>query len=138
MRGQFKDDSIQVPIEVFGFSEDHRQKIEAIVDTGFSGYLTMPFVTAFPMGLILKGTQVHLLANGATSNHFVCLGTVIFEGKKVAVPIDVQESGPILMGVQLLKKLGFDLKIDFVKESFEFTKSRSKPPAGLPNVKINF
>jgi len=137
MLGQFQDSNIAIDLQLYGVSEDLRKPLRAIVDTGFSGYLTLPFVVAFPLGLVLKGEQSTTLANGQVSSHFVCLGTVEFLGKSLIVPIDVQPSGPILAGMQLLKKFEHDLIIDFVAETFEFKKSRSKPRNVLPKVRIN-
>jgi len=117
-----RDNSLHVDIEVFGVSVDLKRKVSGLIDTGFSGYLSLPFVIAFPLGLILKGQQPYTLADGSVSNHFVCLGTVEFGGQSVVVPIDVQPSGPILIGNQLLKKLSLSLSVDFMRDSFELQK----------------
>src|SRR5258708_14076393 len=120
MRGHCREDRIAIEIEVYGISADVKRKITALVDTGFSGSLTLAFTEAFPLSLILTGEQSYVLADGTTSRHFVCVGTVVFDGKEVDVAIDVQQSGPVLIGMDLLKKLEKKLCIDFADESFEF------------------
>jgi predicted aspartyl protease len=138
MRGNFNQDFIQVPVHIYGAYPEAKQTFQAIVDTGYAGYLTLPFVEAFPLGLILKGTQEYVLADGSRARHFICFGTVQFDDQEIFVPIDVQESGPILLGMSLLKKLEQNLLVDFKAEKFEFTPSTSakKPVRKLPNVKI--
>jgi predicted aspartyl protease len=113
-------------LEVFGVSDDLKRKVPGYIDTGFSGYLSIPFVTAFPIGLILKGQQSYTLADGSTSHYFVCLGTVTLLGKSAVVPIDIQPSGPVLIGTQLMKKLGIDLTTQFDKDVFELVVRRGR------------
>ena len=124
MRGLFREERIAIDIEIYGVSPELKRTITALVDTGFSGSLTLPFTEAFPLGLVLKGEQSYLMADGSSSRHFVCLGTVIFAGKEVTVPIDVQQGGPVLVGMDLLKRLEMQLHIDFLKGDFEFSNSK--------------
>jgi clan AA aspartic protease len=119
MQFKIQDDHLVTDIEVFGVAEDLQRKVTGVIDTGFNGYLSLPFVTAFPIGLILKGQQTYTMADGSLSNYLVCLGTVTFQGRSVVVPIDVQPSGPVLIGVQLLKKLDLEMKVQFSKSTFE-------------------
>lgn len=126
MKFPIQDNQLTVELEVFGVVEDLKRKVSGIIDTGFSGYLSLPFMTAFPIGLILKGQQTYTMADGGTSNYLVCLGTVIFQGKSVVVPIDVQPSGPILIGVQLLKKLDLEMTVQFSRESFQLSPRHSR------------
>lgn len=126
MKFPIQDNQLTVELEVFGVVEDLKRKVSGIIDTGFSGYLSLPFMTAFPIGLILKGQQTYTTADGGTSNYLVCLGTVIFQRRSVVVPIDVQPSGPILIGVQLLKKLDLEMSVQFSKESFQLSPRHSR------------
>jgi predicted aspartyl protease len=135
MRGTFENDSIIIELEIFGVSEDLKTSIQGMVDTGFNGHMTIPFAQAFPLGLILKGEQEHTLADGQVVKSFVCLGTVTFAGKSVVVPIDIHPGGPVLIGMQLLKKLGQNLTINFQEETYEFSAVKSKKPSS--KVKIN-
>lgn len=138
MRGRFSDSTIYIPLEIYGVTPESKKTFLGIVDTGFAGYLTLPLSDAFPLGLVLKGEQSHALADGSISRHFVCLGTVSFEGASALVPIDVQQGGPILIGMQLLKKFGKDLAINFTTESFEFLPAKSSRRTPVPGVKLNF
>lgn len=121
MQFKIQDDHLVTDIEVFGVAEELQRKVTGMIDTGFNGYLSLPFVTAFPIGLILKGQQTYTMADGSLSNYLVCLGTVTFQGRSVVVPIDVQPSGPVLIGMQLLKKLDLEMKVQFSKNTFELS-----------------
>lgn len=107
MLGTFNDDGQpEIEIEVKGTGE-HPKKITAIVDTGFNGYLTLPYLEAFPLGLILRGVESNILADGSSSSeHFICAGEVCVGGTCVNTSIDIQPANIILLGTQLLKELG--------------------------------
>lgn len=105
MLGTFNNDQPKIEIEVSGTSENPK-KVLALVDSGFNGYLTLPYVEAFPLGLILKGTASAILADGSSSEYFVCNGEVCVDGKCVSTGISIQPGGEILLGTKLLKELG--------------------------------
>jgi predicted aspartyl protease len=52
----------------------------AIMDTGFTGFLLLPILQAFPVGLVLHGTVPISLADGSTQTKLTCLGTIHFDG----------------------------------------------------------
>jgi clan AA aspartic protease len=120
MLGTFHDAQPQIEIEVSGTS-DNPQKLMALVDSGFNGYLALPYVEAFPLGLILRGTQRNILADGSSSEHFVCNGEVCVDGKCVSTAISVQPVGAILLGTRLLKKLGKTVVLDCKNGRVEIT-----------------
>ena len=111
MLGTFHNDQPEIEIEVKGTS-DTPKKVIALVDSGFNGYLTLPYLEAFPLGLILKGIQSNTLADGSSSEHFVCAGEVCVDGKCVSAIIDIQPANIILLGTKLLKKLGKTFILD--------------------------
>lgn len=119
MLGNFENGNPYIEIEIKGIS-DEQKKLKALIDTGFNGYLTLPYIEAFPLGLVLTGIQSSRLADGSISHHFVCIGTVIFDGKKITTPIDIQPECTVLIGTQLLKKLEKELHINFLSEKVEF------------------
>jgi clan AA aspartic protease len=111
MLGTFHNDQPEIEIEVSGTSE-HAKKVTALVDSGFSGYLTLPYQEAFPLGLILTGVQLNTLADGSSSSVFTCIGAVCVDGKCVQTAIDIQPVNIILLGTKLLKKLGKTFILD--------------------------
>jgi predicted aspartyl protease len=120
MRGFFENGFPFIEIEVAGSSEKAR-KIKVIIDTGYNGYLTLPYAEAFPIGLTLDSIGSGKLADGSFSPYLNCIGTVIFGGKRVRTVIDVQSDCRSLLGTALLKEFGFIIKIDPIREAVELT-----------------
>ena len=50
--------------------------VDALIDTGFTGFLTLPIIQALPLGLTLIGTVTSVLADGTTISSFSAKGTV--------------------------------------------------------------
>jgi clan AA aspartic protease len=111
MLGTFHNDQPKIEIELSGTSENTK-KVTALVDSGFNGYLTLPYQDAFPLGLILIGIQSNTLADGSTSSHFVCMGSVCVDGKCINTTIDIQPANIVLLGTKLLKELGKTFILD--------------------------
>ncbi|MDO8518201.1 MAG: hypothetical protein Q7S26_02845 [bacterium] len=123
MHGVFKKGFPCVEIEILGSGETVR-KVEVIVDTGFNGYLTLPYEEAFPVGLTLDGIGSGKVADGNFSPYLSCTGTVLCGGERVRVSIDVQPNSRALLGTALLKDLGFALTVDPTKETVELLEIR--------------
>ena len=103
--GYFGDNgSPVIEIEVSGPINPAR-KMTAVIDTGFSGFLLLPILEAFPVGLILSGTTSIELADGSQQSKLTCLGEIHFGGvRKVGLIIIEWESTDILVGMDFLRK----------------------------------
>lgn len=126
MLGTFDNDQPVIEIEVKGVTGITR-KINALVDSGFNGYLVIPFVEAFPLGLVLAGMQANTLADGSTSSHLVCKGQVCVDGKCIDTTIDIQQANIVLLGTKLLKELGKTFVLDSSVGKVEITDSSNFP-----------
>ena len=96
-----------IKVKVFGFSVDFQQEFEAMIDTGFTGFLMLPITSAFPLALTLLGTTSYTLADGTTSPKLLAFGTVTVEDESVTGTIVLESnsnSGPLL-GMDFLRKL---------------------------------
>lgn len=95
----------RIKIGVYGLSEALKQEFEAIIDTGFTGFLMMPFMQALPLGLTLYGTGDFTLADGSTSPRLLALGWVDVEGEKTGgvIVLEGNASYPLL-GMDFLRK----------------------------------
>ena len=124
MAGYFDGIHPYIDIEVSGIFES-KKTIKAQIDTGYSGYLTLSYAEAFPLGLVLSGTKAYTIADGSTMYNLVALGTVVCERKRMVVSIDISPKSSILIGMQLLIKLGGKMKIDFEKKKLELKPKRT-------------
>jgi len=102
-----------VIIEVIGGVPGSGRSITALVDTGFSGFLSLPILEAFPIGLILHGTTSVILADGSRHSKFTCLGTISFGGDSHVGVIIIEPVGTeALIGIEFLKKFNLALVAD--------------------------
>lgn len=89
-------------------SVSRRIVIEAVVDTGFNGCLTLPRALIESLNLDRIGEVIVTLANG---NEEICalhVGSILWNGELRAVEIESAETDPLL-GMSLLA--GFELRI---------------------------
>jgi predicted aspartyl protease len=95
-----------VKIKIWGMAEQFAQEFEAMIDTGFTGFLSMPLTAAFPLALTLFGTTSYTLADGSISPKLLGYGTIELEGEKTAGPIVLEaNSSGLLLGMEFLRGL---------------------------------
>lgn len=116
MVGSFDNSgSPTIEIEVSGWNVNTKRSFTAIVDTGFTGFLLLPILSAFPVGLILHTTMGITLADGSTQNKLACLGGIHFEGQsEVGVIIVEEQNTDVLVGMEFLKSFKLKLTVDAV------------------------
>lgn len=81
-------------------------EIEAIVDTGFDGWLSLPSSVIVQLGLTWLQRGRALLADGRESVFDIYEATVIWDGQVRRIPVDEAETAP-LAGMSLLD--GYEL-----------------------------
>ena len=86
--------------------------VDALIDTGFSGDLTLPPDVIDTLQLIWLGRQLGILADGSTDLIDVYLAVVQWDGSRRDVEIDAAITQP-LVGMNLL--LGHSLQIEVVE-----------------------
>lgn len=97
-------------ISLAGVFQNPGTEIEAIIDTGFTGFLSIPIIQAFPIGLPLFGTTSLTLADGSTSNRLTALGKITLGNQqKPGVVILEQGSNEALIGMDFLRTFGLTL-----------------------------
>ncbi|MFH1049149.1 MAG: hypothetical protein V1732_05810 [Patescibacteria group bacterium] len=94
------------------------QEFDAIVDTGFTGTISMPFAKALPLGLILFGTASFTLADGSKENTFLCVGFANIEGKQKSVVISLSKGNDILVGTEFLSTFSIKLELNYLTNTF--------------------
>lgn len=99
-----------LPVQV-GASSGPKQTFDAVIDTGFSGYLSLPLdvITALPLPFI--ETQTFSLGNNAIVDFDLYGATLLWDGQEREILVLASEAHP-LVGMSLLK--GFRVCIDAV------------------------
>ena len=75
--------------------------VEAVVDTGFNGYLTLPPELVADLGLPLVGTGSGVLADGSMVRFDIHYCTLLWNGQQRLVRVNVADTTP-LVGMRLL------------------------------------
>lgn len=86
----------------------HEREVDAVIDTGFNGFLTLPplLVTALCLARLSRGRA--LLANGSEEVFDIYGVTVLWDGQERHVEVDGVNATP-LVGMSLMA--GHDLHI---------------------------
>jgi clan AA aspartic protease len=88
------------------------QMVDAVIDTGFTGFLTLPSDTISTLGFSWEGRDVATLGDGTFCTFEVYIGLVIWDGQYREIYINESETLP-LIGMQLLR--GYDLRIQAIE-----------------------
>ncbi len=97
-----------VSLELRGPKGDVRM-FDAIVDTGYDGYLTVAPRTVAELGLPLASTGRARLADGSVIGFGIHHGTVIWDGQALLIELDEADTTP-LVGMAMLD--GHDLHLE--------------------------
>jgi clan AA aspartic protease len=88
------------------------QLVDALIDTGFSGFLTLPSSVIAELGLTWKGRDEATLGDGTACIFDVYIAEVIWDGQYHMIDINESEAVP-LIGMSLLR--GYDLRIQAIE-----------------------
>ena len=116
-----------VRLSVFG-QRGQREEVEAIVDTGYDGFLTLPpaMIRELELRWITYGDAT--LADGREIEFDVHEGEILWNRRRVVIPIDSSDSTP-LIGMRLLE--GFEVTLQ-VRQDGPVLIKRMKPPDKKP------
>lgn len=85
------------------------RSIEAVIDTGYSEFLTLPPDYVRELGLTYRDRGRAVLADGTLATFDVYDADLVWDGQGLSVPVDESESTP-LVGMALLE--GHELRIE--------------------------
>ena len=105
-----------IALSIRGFAGEE-EFIEAVVDTGFNGFLTLPSATITNLGLPFVGVAPAELGDGSTVTANVFEAKAIWDNDEQSVLVLGAEGGP-LVGMSLL--FGYRLTIE-VKDGGDAT-----------------
>lgn len=92
-------------------SSGRQQTVDAVIDTGFSGDLTLPASVITSLGLNWLGREPGMLADGSTDLFDVYSAAVLWEGQVQAIEVEAANTQP-LVGMNLLHR--YSIRIDVV------------------------
>ena len=84
------------------------REIEAVVDTGFNRFLTLPRALAAELGLRYQFRSQVVLANGSEEEFDVCSAIALWDGQPRSIEVFLSDA-MILVGMALLD--GYDLYV---------------------------
>ena len=98
-------------VEVLSQAGSSSLRVEAVVDTGFTGHLTLPRATVDALGLPIIVSAESILADGSLVMEDVCLARVLWHGAERPVRVLVADATPLL-GMALMR--GSELRVECV------------------------
>ncbi|MBI3802064.1 MAG: clan AA aspartic protease [Deltaproteobacteria bacterium] len=88
------------------------QEVEAILDTGFSGSLTLPPAVIAALGLLWRTRGTVTLANGSEDQFDIYAAVIKWDGTPRNILVEAADTDP-LVGMALLT--GYDVHIQVVE-----------------------
>ncbi len=89
-------------------SAGQEHEVEAILDTGFTGSLTLPPSLIASLGLPWRSRSSAILASGSVEQFDIFVATVIWDGAPRSILVQAIDNVPLL-GMALL--VGYDLRV---------------------------
>ena len=83
-------------------ADGRAQAVQAAVDTGFTGFLSLPPALMASLGLPMVGLKTVALADGSETSLFVFNALVEWDGQRLVVPA-YEAGGSPLIGMRLLR-----------------------------------
>jgi clan AA aspartic protease len=105
--GVVRSDEARVRFKVKG-SRGREQQVEAVIDSGFTGALTLPPALIATLGLRWRSVDRATLADGSICVFQVYVGKLLWDGKVRSVLVAEADADP-LVGMRLLR--GHELKM---------------------------
>lgn len=91
-------------------SDGQRRNISPVIDTGFTGYLTLPSSVISALGLSWQGYGSAMLADGSLHNFEVYSAIIVWDGKERLVEVDAADTDP-LIGMGLLSGHSLSIQV---------------------------
>lgn len=97
---------------VVGNKSSQRRVIDAVIDTGYTGFLSLPSEIIAALNLPWTGVDRGTLGDGSETTFEVYAAMVIWDGEYRTIPVNEAETDP-LVGMSLL--YGYDLQIQAIE-----------------------
>ena len=113
----------KVPISILSKS-GKISALDAVVDTGFSGHLSISIYEINKMGLTFSHSEKFEFGDGRRAEQSVYLGQLIFDNQRFLANALISKSRDTLIGAALL--VNKKLEIDYPNNSVRIRNSRKK------------
>jgi predicted aspartyl protease len=112
--------SPKIMVELYGVTGRQSPPVffEAIIDTGFTGGVSMPISLALPLGLVLFSTATFTLADGSKENAFLCFGSARIGERQEDLVFSLSQGNDILLGTEFLKAFKAKFSMDYKTSKF--------------------
>lgn len=101
--------TIRLPVRA---ADGREQEIEAVLDTGFNGSLTLPPALIASLGLPWRTRGSVMLANGTEDQCDIYTATVVWDGRQRNILVEAADTDP-LIGMALL--YGHDVRMQVIE-----------------------
>lgn len=95
-----------------GHENAPKQVVEAVIDTGFTGFLSLPMARISALGLTWHFRDIGTLGDGSEVIFEMYKATVIWDGQIQIIDVAASEAAP-LVGMSLL--YGFKVQIEAIE-----------------------
>jgi clan AA aspartic protease len=96
-----------------GRANEPKQMINAVIDTGFTGFLSLPFSIIADLGLPWHFRDIGTLGDGSEVIFEMYKATAIWDGQNQVVDVAASDADP-LVGMSLL--YGFKVQIEAIED----------------------
>ena len=87
------------------------REIEAVIDTGFNGFLTLPAALVGELGLLYQYRSRAILADGSEAFFHVCDVNVLWNSQLMRIETDAADATP-LAGMRLLDRHNLNIDVE--------------------------
>jgi len=105
--GAVKSDEARIHLNVKG-RRGREEEVEAVIDSGYTGALTLPSALITTLGLRWQSVERATLADGSTCVFQVYVGKLVWDRKVRTILVDEANAAP-LVGMRLLR--GHELRM---------------------------
>jgi clan AA aspartic protease len=110
MMSGYVNDNREAIIQIVTIGDNKQLKsTRAIIDTGFTGDLTLPKAVIEALGFTMRGLQRVFLGDGSVRYFQMYVGTVIWDGQVRQIEINAADTGA-LIGMGLLEDYKLEIE----------------------------
>lgn len=113
MRGSVTADGREAVmwVEVSSASGSETLRVKAVIDTGFTGHLTLPPAAVQSLSLPVVGSAESVLADGSLILEDICIARILWHGRERPIRVLIADAIPLL-GMALLRGSDMSVRVE--------------------------